>query len=271
MSLRLRYLAQTTIPVEVEGIVPHLLRGQSAGDVEKLPIWHGNRRLPLAEMFAVAGDPADGCLEFEGELAGVHWIGAGMTEGVVRVQGNAGRHVGSEMTGGEVHVAGDASDWVGGEMHGGLIHVRGRAGHLIGAAYRGSARGMTGGAILVGGDVGNEVGHSMRRGFLAIGGAAGDFAALNMIAGTVLVFGDCGIRPAAGMRRGTLGLFGDVVPPLLGTFRRGGSCQPTFLNLYYRFLAQRGFAVPEKLSGATYRMHHGDMVAAGRGEVFTLA
>ena len=171
--------------------------------IERFEIFHGNEQRPLADFFAVSGETSDGRIDFDGDLQGVHWIGAGMTEGVIRVNENVGRHLGSEMTGGEVHVAGNAGDWVGGEMHGGLIHVRGRAGNLIGAAYRGSPRGMTGGTILIDGDVGNEVGHTMRRGLLAVGGACGDFVGINMIAGTILVFGACGIRPGAGMRRGT--------------------------------------------------------------------
>ena len=112
---------------------------------ERFEIFHGNRKLPLAEFFDVSGDPADARFEFEGNLAGVHWIGAQMSDGEIHVRGNAGRHVGSEMTGGVIHVHGNASDWVGGEMHGGLIHVHGNAGHLIGSAYRGSKVGMTGG------------------------------------------------------------------------------------------------------------------------------
>ena len=99
-------------------------------EIERFEIFHGNRKIPLAEFFSVSGDPHDARFEFEGHLAGVHWIGAQMSEGEIHVQGDAGRHVGSEMTGGVMHVHGNASDWVGGEMHGGLIHVRGNAGHL---------------------------------------------------------------------------------------------------------------------------------------------
>ena len=118
------------VPVEVEGITPNVVREKSLADIEQMDIFHGNQKLPLAEMFDVTGDSSDGQLNWEGELSGVHWIGAKMSDGVIRVSGNAGRHVGSEMSGGEIHVAGDASDWVGGEMFGDLIHVRGRAGHL---------------------------------------------------------------------------------------------------------------------------------------------
>jgi formylmethanofuran dehydrogenase subunit C len=267
MPLKLAYHGQTSVPVEVEGLVPQRVRSLPLAEIEKFQIFHGNEKLPLAELFQVSGDPSDGRMEFSGELAGVHWIGAHMTEGSIHVEGNAGRHVGSEMTGGEIHVGGDAGDWVGGEMHGGLIHVRGRAGHLIGSAYRGSRRGMTGGTILIGGQVGNEIGHTMRRGLLVVGGDCGDFAGINMIAGTILIFGEPGIRTGAGMRRGTIGLFGNTPPKLLPTFRAGSVDRPLVLELLFRELNRLGFAVPEQHRTASYRMHHGDLVGVGRGEI----
>jgi formylmethanofuran dehydrogenase subunit C len=219
-------------------------------------------------MFAVNGDPGDKRFDLEGNLAGVHWIGAGMSSGAIHIHGPAGRHIGSEIQGGEIHVEGNADGWVGAEMHGGLIHVRGSAGHLVGAAYRGSRKGMTGGTILVEGNAGNEIGHTMRRGMIAIGGAAGDMLAFNMLAGTVLVFGECGIRPGAGMRRGTLGLFGPNPPPLLPTFRFGSTYQPLIMRMVLRELRSRGFAVDESLDTAELDLYHGDLVALGKGEVF---
>ncbi len=267
MPLRLLYKAQTSVPVEVEGLVPNTVRDVPLDAIERFEIFHGNEKRPLADFFTVSGSAADGGMVFEGDLSGVHWIGAHMADGEIRVEGTAGRHVGSEMTGGQLHVSGDAGDWVGGEMHGGLIHVRGNAGHLIGAAYRGSPRGMTGGTILVGGDVGNEVGHTMRRGLLAVGGACGDFAGINMIAGTILVFGPAGIRSGAGMRRGTLGLLASSVPKLLPTFRAGSCDKPLFLQLIFRELRRLDFAFDESLVHSAYRTYHGDMIATSRGEV----
>lgn len=267
MPLRLGYKAKTSIPVELEGLVPNWTRDKSLAEIEQFQVFHGNEKLPLADFFSVIGDAGDGRIEMEGELAGVHWIGAGMTEGAIQVYGNAGRHVGSEMRGGEIHIEGSAGDWVGGEMHGGLIHVRGRAGHLIGAAYRGSRRGMTGGTILIGGEVGNEVGHTMRRGLLVVGGECGDFVGINMIAGTILVLGNCGQRPAAGMRRGTVGLFGSERPKLLPTFRAACWFEPLFMKLLMRQLEALKFRVPEQPARGIYELYHGDFLAGGKGEI----
>jgi formylmethanofuran dehydrogenase subunit C len=267
MTLVLEYRAATPIPVEVEGLTPDGLRDRSLAEIERSEIFHGNEKLPLAELFRVSGEAGDLHQVWQGNLAGVHWIGAGMTAGRVEVEGPAGRHVGSEMRGGEIQVRGDASDWVGGEMHGGLIHVHGRAGHLLGAAYRGSRRGMTGGTIVVDGEAGNEVGHTMRRGLLVVGGPCGDFPGINLIAGTLLVLGDCGQRPAAGMRRGTLGLCGAEPVRLLPSFRYGSRCRPLFLQLLYRQLAALGFCVPGELLECDYHLYHGDLVTVGRGEI----
>lgn len=265
--LALHYKGNTSIPVEVEGLTPSAVREMPLSEIQRFQIFHGNRKAPLADFFDVSGDPSDARFEFEGNLSGVHWIGAQMSEGEIHIRGDAGRHVGSEMTGGTIHVHGNASDWVGGEMHGGLIHVHGNAGHLVGSAYRGSRLGMTGGTILIDGSVGNEVGLTLRRGLVAVGGNCGDFVGANMIAGSVLVFGQAGNRPAAGMRRGTVGLLGGNPPDLLVTFRKTCVCKPPVLRLILGYLQSLHFAVPGECWDADYTVYNGDRVTVGRGEI----
>jgi formylmethanofuran dehydrogenase subunit C len=267
MSLRLTYHAETSVPVEIEGLTPDWAFDKSLAEIERFEIFHGNRKTPLAEMFRVAGDPGDRQFDIEGDLSGVHWIGAHMRTGQINIHGPAGRHVGSEMYGGEIHVEGDAGGWAGAEMHGGLIHVHGRAGHLVGAAYRGSAKGMTGGTILVDGDGGNEIGLSMRRGTIAIGGAAGDMIGFNMIAGTLLVLGDCGIRAGAGMRRGTICLLG-ASPTLLPSFRYACTTRLQILSLVLKYVRDSGLNIDEALMPAEVELYNGDLVALGKGEIF---
>lgn len=267
MAISLTYTGQTSVPVEIEGLTPDWACDRTLSDIERFEIFHGNRRIPLAELFNVSGDPSDGRMDFHGDLSGVHWIGAHMSRGEVHIHGKAGRHVGSQMRGGTVVVHGDAGGWVGAEMRRGLIHVRGNAGHLTGAAYRGSSKGMTGGTILVDGNAGNEIGLTMRRGVIAIGGSAGDLLGFNMIAGTVAVFGDCGIRPGAGMRRGTLALLGPQPPQLLPSFRFAAVGRPQTTALLLRWLRGKGFHVDESLLHAQFDLYHGDLVSLGRGEV----
>jgi formylmethanofuran dehydrogenase subunit C len=267
MSITLTYNAKTKVPVEIEGLTPDWAYNKSIDDIERFEIFHGNCKVPLAEMFSVTGDASDRVIYFEGDLSGVHWIGAHMASGTVRIHGPAGRHIGSQMRGGEIFVEGNAGGWVGAEMARGKIHIQGNAGHLIGAAYRGSAKGMTGGTILIDGNAGNEIGLTMRRGLIAIGGSAGDTVGFNMIAGTIVVLGECGIRPGAGMRRGTLALLGPNPPSLLPSFRFATTYQPQATKLMLRTLSNHHFRFDETLMDAEYDLYHGDLVSIGRGEI----
>jgi formylmethanofuran dehydrogenase subunit C len=173
------------------------------------------------------------------------------------------------MDGGRIKVDGNVGDFAGCEMHGGLIQVAGNAGNRIAAAYPGSKKGMTDGTILIGGDVGSEVGASMRRGTVVVGGSCNDGLGFNMIAGSILVFGSCGARPGAGMRRGTIGLFGSEPTTLLPTFRAAGRFRPLFLRLLFRELANQAFPVDRALLDAELLLSHGDLVALGKGEVWS--
>src|SRR5829696_5814346 len=123
MSITLTYLGDTTLPVEVEGLTPDWAWDKPRAQIERFEIFRGNQKLPLAEMFAVAGDAGDKRIDFEGDLSGVHWIGAHMRSGQIYIHGPAGRHVGSELRGGEIEIEGDAGGWVACEMRGGLIHI----------------------------------------------------------------------------------------------------------------------------------------------------
>src|SRR5207248_10970652 len=87
----------SSVPLEVEGITPDAIRDKSLAEIEKLEVFEGNVKSRLADFFSVSGDAADEIQEWEGDLAGVHWIGAKMQSGKVIISGNAGRHIGSEM------------------------------------------------------------------------------------------------------------------------------------------------------------------------------
>ena len=264
--LSLRYRGQTELPVEVEGIVPETVRDLSPPAIEQLPIQFGNQSVPLAELFQVEGDASDERIEWVGDLAGVHWIGAKMAIGAMRVAGSAGRHAGSRMRGGSLVIEGDAGDWLGAELRGGDVRVLGNAGHLVGAAYRGSPRGMNRGSIVVHGAAGDEIGAVMRRGLIAVGGSAGDFAGVNMRAGTVLLAGPTGRRHGAGMRRGTLA-FMNSQPTLLPGFTAACRYRPDFLRVLLRHLATLGFPVPDLWLASDYALYSGDLIEGGRGEL----
>jgi formylmethanofuran dehydrogenase subunit C len=270
VTLRLRYRSPSLAPVEVEGVTPEALAGRTLAQIERCEIFHGNCKLPLAELFEVSGDASDGVVEWEGDLAGVHWIGAGMTGGAVRVLGNAGRHAGSGMRKGVLEIAGDAGDWAGAEMRGGVLRVGGSAGDNLGAAYRGSGKGMTGGSILVAKNAGDEIGASLRRGLIAVGGRAGDLAGFNMFAGTIVVAGQCGQRPCAGMRRGTLVLL-SARPHLFPTFHYACRFRPEAVRVLEVRLRRENFAAADGLASGEFDLFHGDFLAGGRGEILVRA
>ena len=91
-----------------------------------------------------------------------------------------------------------------------------------------------------------------------------------MIAGTILVLGDAGRRIGAGMKRGTLVVPGLTLPPedvVLPTFARAGRFRSPFLAVYYRQLAEWGFAVSGAVSSAWLERYNGDLVVGGQGEI----
>jgi formylmethanofuran dehydrogenase subunit C len=269
MALVLRLKQLTSIPLEVDSVRLESVRAQATAAVQQILIQHGNCQVPLGEFFDAVGSAADNELVWQGDCTRVKLIGAQLTEGRIRVEGNAGMHVGAQMRGGEILVNGNAGDWAGAEMQGGRIHIRGNAGNLVGAVYRGGRRGMTGGAILIDGNAGNEIGHTMRRGLIAVGGRSGAAPGFNLIAGSILLFGEVGIRPGAGMKRGTMGLFGTQTPPeLLPTFRFTGQSDPVFLRFCLRRLQEMGFFVPNECFQANYRRYCGDFLELGKGELF---
>jgi formylmethanofuran dehydrogenase subunit C len=271
ISLALR--SAVSVPVEAETITPQAFAGKRVAEIEALPVVQGNATARLGDFFRVSGD-ADGVVRLTGNCSRVKYVGKGMTDGRIEVEGDAGMHLGAEMRGGEIHVRGSVGDWAGAEMRGGLLRVSGNAGHLLGAAYRGSLKGMRGGTILVEGAAGNEVGCAMRRGLIAVRAAA-DFTGVMMLAGTIFVLGKLGIRAGAGMKRGTLVTVvrdGDA-PRLLPTFRFDCEYRPPWLPLYVRRLRELAFPVPEELAAKACRRYTGDFTEMGKGEilVWTLA
>jgi formylmethanofuran dehydrogenase subunit C len=284
MPLRLQFTADSRLPIDLAGIVPERTRGKSFGEVERLEIFRGNRRLPLAELFSVAGDPADGEIHLSGDLTSVHFIGACLAEGTIRIEGSAGRHLGAEMRGGHIEVFGDAGDWLGAELHGGRIRVHGNAADHAACAYPGSPRGVTGGELLIDGGAGDQLGTAMRRGLVAVGGAAGDGVGTRMIAGTILIGGRCGRHTGAGMRRGTIVLRGPAgeMPgskaaqtdsvELLPTFARANRWNPQFMRLLLVHLQRVGFLRAGSWMESDYAVYHGDQLARahfdrGKGEI----
>ncbi len=126
MTLTLTLREQPAVSLETEALCPDRLAGANQGEIEALPVWHGNERMRLGEFFTVSGSGDD--VRIEGDLSRVKFVGAGMSAGRLTVAGHVGMHAGAGMRGGELHIEGDAGDWAGAGMHGGRLVVRGSAG-----------------------------------------------------------------------------------------------------------------------------------------------
>ncbi|MDH7562016.1 MAG: formylmethanofuran dehydrogenase subunit C [Caldisericota bacterium] len=257
------------VPVEAEVISPDILARKSPGEIGNLPVYLGNRKMALKDLFEIEGNPSMNLL-LEGDFSRVKKIGFGMTQGKIHIKGNVGMHTGATMKGGEILIEGDASDWLGAEMTGGIIRVLGNAGNFAGATYWGGKFGMNRGTILIFGNTGNETGKKMRRGLIAIRGYTGDYLGGGMIGGSIFVFSGIGQRPGAEMKRGSIVLFQENSPnppELLPTFIYNCTFNPTFLRLYLKALKDYGFPVKEEYIQGNYRRFAGDIVELGKGEI----
>jgi len=269
MPLVLCQQVETTVPIEVGGITPVLLAGQSGKQISSLSIKHGRTDVELGELFKISGSIDDSqTIVFDGFLQAVHSIGAAMKGGRIEIKTNAGRRVGVEMTGGEIVANANVSDYPGFEMTGGTIRVAGDAGDSVGGHFPGSKFGMNRGSIFINGSVGKGLGQAMRRGTIVVGGDADELAGWNMYGGTIIVFGNCERHVGAGMKRGTIVTTGKQ-PELLPTFAKGSLATVPVLGMMAKWLEEQSFPCKsiEKLR-STFQAFDGDLLEGGRGELF---
>jgi formylmethanofuran dehydrogenase subunit C len=245
------------VPVEAKCIKPNEFSGKSIEEIAKLPIWEGNRKRALGELFKIKGEssvkPEECSIRIFGDLSRVRGIGAEMSMGEIIAEGNVGMRLGEEMKGGKILVKGDADSWVGSMMEAGTIEVMGDAGDYVGAPYRGSTAGMKGGMIIVHGNAGYEVGCFMKGGIIKIHGNVGQFVGIRMRDGTILVEGDSEGRVGAGMLEGKIILCG-YVPSVLPTFTIDSIRPNVKVN-------------EERVTGPFYRFV-GDLADGGDGKLF---
>ena len=227
--------------------------------------WIGRRRVPLAELFDIKGEP-DADVRVAGDLRRVDGLGTGMASGTLTIEGDAGRDVGQGQKGGTIEVTGNVGDGAGVAMSGGLLRIRGSAGDRLGAPLPGASRGMTGGEIIVRGNAGAGAATRVRRGLVVVGGNAGPGAGHAMIAGTILVGGQVGIGAGLWSKRGSVIALGGVEIP--GTYRYACTYRPPFMPVLLRYLQRmRGFAIDARFATGRYKRWTGDVADVGKGEI----
>ncbi len=270
LTLRLRPDAGG-LPVDAGSLSADRIAGLPLGEVERLPLFAGSRRVLLGDLFEVAdkdGGEVRDEIAIEGDLSSFARIGAGMSRGRLTLRGSTGARAGTGMSGGTLIIDGSAGPYAGEGMTGGLLRIRGGAGDHLAAPLPGARRGMNRGAILVEGSAGEMAALRMRRGTIVIAGDVGPGAACAMLAGTLVVLGRLGAGAGALMRRGTIVALGPADP--LPVFLDAGRRAYPFLNIFYDAIEAAGIRLPTVVRRGLYRRRVGDISDLGKGEILTL-
>lgn len=251
--------------LDLSPLVPHLLAGKSARDIERIELQTTRHRVAIGEVFRLRmGDAEQICIE--GSCERLDYVGREMTGGELWVEGDVGIQAGRLMTGGRLTVRGNAGAWAASGMKSGLLEIAGATGDRLAGPLPGEISGMRGGIVVVRGRAGERAGDRMRRGTIIIEGDAGPYAGGRMIAGTLIVLGGAGPLPGFLLKRGTI---------VLGS--GCGALSPTFVDCgVHELLANRFMATmiesysksAAKLMRRPLRRFAGDMAVLGKGEIF---
>lgn len=216
--IQLTPLRKFQFPVTAECINPNVFQGKSVEEITALPVWEGNKKKKLGDLFQIEQDTvAIPDITINGDASEVRRIGIRMTNGEILVNGNAGMHLGEKMAGGKITVQGDAGGWAGSDMKAGLIEIKGNAADYLASPYRGSSVGMHGGKIIVHGNIGTDAAISMHGGVIKVHGNTGPFLGFRMRDGAVHVEKNAGTRVGACMTGGKIVVSG-VLEEVLPTF-----------------------------------------------------
>jgi len=252
--------------LDLASLLPERLDGLKPTEIEALAVGTTRVRLSVGDAFKVTGGDASN-VRFAGTDARCDKIGAGMTEGAIIVDGDAGAYLGAGMKKGKIDVSGNAGVLAGASMAGGSIAIAGDAGERAGGINVGETLGMRGGVLTIGGNAGSLLGERMRRGLVIVSGDAGDYAGGRMVAGTIVLKRRAGANAGFGLRRGTL-IFVEPPKDILPTFGDCGVLEFDYLRLLEHWL--RANDKPINL-GARARRLMGDMSVLGKGEMLILA
>ena len=252
--------------LDLSPLTPERLDGLKTKDIEALVIGTTRVSLTVGDVFKVRGkDAAE--LRFAGADGRCDKIGAGMADGAIVVDGDAGAYLGAGMKKGKIEVKGSAGVLAGASMAGGVIAISRHAAERAGGVDVGETLGMRGGVLTIGGNAGGLLGERMRRGLVVVAGDAGEYAGGRMVAGTIIFKRGVGANAGFGLRRGSL-IFVKEPKDLLPTFGDCGVLEFDYLRLLERWLRANG--KPIKL-GARARRLMGDMSVLGKGEMLILA
>ena len=250
--------------LDLSPLTPQNLAGKTVAAIERIELQTTRVRVTAGDVFRIReGDPA--AIVVEGGSARFDRVGAGLTAGSIRVDGDVGAQTGRLMSGGQLTIGGAAGPFAGSGMKGGRLTLQGDAGERLGGPLSGETVGMSGGILHVRGDAGERAGDRLRRGLILIEGRAGAYAGSRMIAGTLAIGEEAGDLPGYLMGRGTI-LLGRGATLFSPTF---GDCGEHDL-VVARLLAEHIARVSARLGDLfrrPLRRLAGDLAALGKGEI----
>jgi formylmethanofuran dehydrogenase subunit C len=252
--------------LDLAPLVPQLLAGKTAMEIEKIELQTTRRRVVLADVFRLRmGDAAH--IRIEASCDRLDRIGHELAGGEIVVEGDIGARAGRLMTDGRLTINGNVGPLAGSGMKGGIIQIFGNAGDRLGGPAAGEIAGIRGGVVVVRGHVGERAGDRMRRGTLIVEGTAGPYPGSRMIAGTLVVMGHSGPLPGYLMKRGTI-VLGEGSDRLSPTFIDCGVHDLVAARLMAGFIGDHS-APAARLFSRPLRRLAGDMAVLGKGEIFT--
>ena len=119
------------------------------------------------------------------EVADLSGLAAGLQQGMLVVNGDAGDYLAALNDGAEIRVAGDVGCYLADNMTRGTVVVSGNAGY-------GAAPYCYGGVVVINGDAGDFAAVMNKGATVIVGGDVGDDVATYMLDGDVIVVGDAG-------------------------------------------------------------------------------
>jgi formylmethanofuran dehydrogenase subunit C len=265
VTLVLTLRARPEQRLDLSPLVPHLLAGKTAGEIERIALHTTRMAMTVGDAFHLRMGDAQR-VRIEGGCDRLDLIGAGMTGGEIEVIGDVGIQAGRLMTGGRLTIRGDAGHWAASGMKNGVLEINGSAGDRLGGPLAGEIAGMRGGVVLVRRNAGARAADRLRRGTIIVEGNAGDHAGSRMIAGTLTVRGAAGTLPGYLMKRGTI-VLGNGATSLSPTFADCGVHRLVAMRLMADFVRPYSKSTAALL-GEPLRRLAGDMAVSGHGEIF---
>src|SRR5205085_5900993 len=103
--------------LDLSALVPHLLAGKAAVEIERIDVQTTKHRVTVGDAFRLRFGDA-GQLRIEGACDRLDRVGHEMRDGEILVEGDVGLQAGRGMRGGRLAIKGNADAWAASAMSG---------------------------------------------------------------------------------------------------------------------------------------------------------